>query len=275
VFGAPGRKSISGSATRSSESSMRLRAWRAIAAAALGGCASSVARSDVRTVDAAVDEGRIDSSQDIANAPDVGDASTDLPADVPRDPLLPRQIAPLSTSIVTSQRPLLRWALASGTDGAEVMLCRDRAMTTTCQVITAIGANGAPAAPLTPGVWFWRLRGLAAGAVVSGGGTVWQFTVGARSAPVNASWGTVLDVNGDGFADVACRARAARLRRACGVQWDVCPTGSTCSSGRCLSSPGTLRYAASCAIVSTDAANCGLCGNVCPAWQTCSAGACA
>jgi hypothetical protein len=31
----------------------------------------------------------------------------------------------------------------------------------------------------------------------------WQFIVGARSAPVNTSWGTTLDVNGDGYADVA------------------------------------------------------------------------
>ena len=30
----------------------------------------------------------------------------------------------------------------------------------------------------------------------------WQFVVGSRSAPVDTSWGTVPDVNGDGFADV-------------------------------------------------------------------------
>ena len=34
----------------------------------------------------------------------------------------------------------------------------------------------------------------------------WQFTVGARSAPVDTSWGTTLDVNGDGYADVLVAA---------------------------------------------------------------------
>ncbi len=37
-------------------------------------------------------------------------------------------------------------------------------------------------------------------------GPTWQFTVGARSAAVNTSFGTTLDVNGDGYADVAIGA---------------------------------------------------------------------
>jgi hypothetical protein len=35
---------------------------------------------------------------------------------------------------------------------------------------------------------------------------VWQFTVGHRSAPHDASWGTTLDVNGDGLSDIAIGA---------------------------------------------------------------------
>src|SRR5207237_569754 len=35
----------------------------------------------------------------------------------------------------------------------------------------------------------------------------WQFTVGARSAPVDAAAGTVLDVNGDGYADLVVGTR--------------------------------------------------------------------
>ncbi len=34
----------------------------------------------------------------------------------------------------------------------------------------------------------------------------WQFTVGARSATVSSAWGTTLDVNGDGYADVVIAA---------------------------------------------------------------------
>ena len=37
----------------------------------------------------------------------------------------------------------------------------------------------------------------------------WQFTVGWRSAPVDTSWGTTLDVNGDGYADLALSTPAA------------------------------------------------------------------
>jgi hypothetical protein len=39
--------------------------------------------------------------------------------------------------------------------------------------------------------------------------TVWELTVGGRSAPVNTSWGTTLDVDGDGFADVVVGATGA------------------------------------------------------------------
>ncbi len=116
---------------------------------------------------------------------------------------VPRPIAPLSTASVTSQTPGLHWELPAGVDGVSVQLCRDRAMTSMCQMINAVGTSGAPAAALTRGVWFWRLYGRIGGATGTRGGPVWQFTVGARSAPVDTSWGTTLDVNGDGFGDLA------------------------------------------------------------------------
>jgi hypothetical protein len=96
----------------------------------------------------------------------------------------------------------LRWALADDTDGAEVEICRDRACTQVVTTFTANGTSGAPANALAPGVYFWRAHGTEDGAVGDGASPVWEFFVGARSAPVDTSWGTVPDVDGDGYADV-------------------------------------------------------------------------
>lgn len=114
----------------------------------------------------------------------------------------PRPIAPLSTATVTSQSPVLKWALASGDDGVLVDLCGDRACTTSIVSFQASGTSGAPPTALAAGVHYWRLHGVANGVVGRATGPVWEFFVGSRSAPVNTSWGTTLDVNGDGFADV-------------------------------------------------------------------------
>ena len=53
------------------------------------------------------------------------------------------------------------------------------------------------------GVVFWRLHPSTTTSVSS---PTWQFTVPARSAPVDSSWGTTLDLNGDGYADVVVGA---------------------------------------------------------------------
>ena len=117
-----------------------------------------------------------------------------------------RLIAPLSTATVTSRRPTLRWALGADDDGAHVQICRDRACSVEVTSFDASGASGAPADDLPVGVAFWRAtpRGGDAGAAAttSTPTPTWQFTVGARSAPVDTSWGATLDVNGDGYADV-------------------------------------------------------------------------
>jgi hypothetical protein len=112
-------------------------------------------------------------------------------------------MAPLSTATVTSHRPTLRWERVPGTDGAAIEICRDRDFTVQCQTVAADGSSARPASALTRGVWFWRLRGRSQGRVGTNTSVMWQFNVGARSAPVDTSYGTVLDVNGDGFADLA------------------------------------------------------------------------
>jgi hypothetical protein len=115
----------------------------------------------------------------------------------------PRQIAPLSTATVTNNRPTLRWVLPPGLDGAAVEVCADRAMTLRCDSFQATGTSGRPATALAHGTWFWRVHGRSGATTGARTSPVWQFRVGARSTPRDTSWGTTLDVNGDGYADVA------------------------------------------------------------------------
>ncbi len=136
-----------------------------------------------------------------AAADAVGDAVVDSGPDLTKI-AAPRLIAPLSTATVTSRRPLLHWILPSGTDGAHVEICHDRACTSPIVAFDTTGAVGAPATDLPPGVVFWHAFGRAAGLTGTTSTPTWQFNVGARSAPVNTSWGTTLDLNGDGYADV-------------------------------------------------------------------------
>jgi hypothetical protein len=118
----------------------------------------------------------------------------------------PRPVAPLSTATATSQRPSFRWALPVGADGAQVDVCRDRACTSLVTHFAATGTSGRPPTSLSAGVYYWRLRGSYGGALGTQTSVVWEFVVGARSAPVDTSWGSMVDVNGDGFADAVIGA---------------------------------------------------------------------
>ena len=159
------------------------------------------------TPDATADAGRIDGGATDAprfDAPvDRPDAAPDAPS---VDLVPPRPLAPLSGVAELAARPLLRWALPSGAVGAHVELCADRACSRVLQSFDATGSSGSPAERLRPGPVFWRLysRGPA------GRGTVpsvtWSFTAGRREV-ARAIGGTgVLDVNNDGYADLAVGA---------------------------------------------------------------------
>ena len=113
----------------------------------------------------------------------------------------PRPIAPLSTATATSRRPTFRWELAPGTDGAQVEVCADRACDTVVATFTATGDRGAPSADLPQGLSFWRLRGTNGDYVGVTPSPTWELLVGARSAPADTSWGTRLDIDGDGYFD--------------------------------------------------------------------------
>jgi hypothetical protein len=102
---------------------------------------------------------------------------------------------------VTTRTPTLHWALPSGVADVTIDLCLDRACAEPIgDSIHVTGTSYTPTSALTPGVVYWRLHPGTATSVTS---PTWQFTVGHRSAAVDASWGTTLDVNGDGYADLA------------------------------------------------------------------------
>jgi hypothetical protein len=109
---------------------------------------------------------------------------------------------------VTSHRPVFHWALTGNDDGAAVDICADRPCTDVVTTFSSRGTSGAPTQDLAPGLYFWRLHG--AEGLLTGDTTsaVWEFTVPHHSTPVNTSWGTTLDVNGDGFADAVAGGTA-------------------------------------------------------------------
>ncbi|MEP7126265.1 MAG: FG-GAP-like repeat-containing protein [Byssovorax sp.] len=122
----------------------------------------------------------------------------------PEDPP-PRARFPLSTSNVTSQTPTFRWELDGQWDGARVEICTTR----TCSVaktLDSVGTSAKLSKPLTPGLWYYRVFGRKGSTIAAHHGPVWQFTVGARSAPASTSYGTRLDLDGDGFADTVVGA---------------------------------------------------------------------
>ena len=114
-----------------------------------------------------------------------------------------RPIAPLSTARVTSRRPTLRWRLGRGRDGARLTLCADRACARVLSARVVAGETAAPEVDLPPGVAFWRVEGRRAGGEFDAPSATWEFVVGPRATPVDASYGAFEDFNGDGRADFA------------------------------------------------------------------------
>jgi hypothetical protein len=117
-----------------------------------------------------------------------------------------RLIAPLSTSTVTSRRPTLRWSIGDKLR-TQVELCADRACIRplAMTVVETAPGSGQPDRDLPTGPVFWRVLTAIGGGFWAESAT-WEFFVGARSAPVDASFGATLDVDGDGRPDLAVGA---------------------------------------------------------------------
>jgi hypothetical protein len=125
----------------------------------------------------------------------------------------PRPLSPLSTARVTSALPILTWELpplgdGSVDDGAVIQCCADRACTRITQSFVVQGTSGSPGVALPAGVTFWRLFGTSGGSVGATAGPTWELfvPVGASSTPVKTWWGSTLDFDGDGLADVGVGA---------------------------------------------------------------------
>jgi hypothetical protein len=114
----------------------------------------------------------------------------------------PRPLAPVSTGRVTTTKPTLRWELPSGATGAHVTLCHDRACNSVISSLDATGTSVKLTQALNPGIVYWKLERLAADGAGCAPSATWEFFVGKLDTPTDTSWGSVFDINGDGYADV-------------------------------------------------------------------------
>jgi hypothetical protein len=185
---------------------------RALAAALLCGCS---AHPPSNPVDAGTDAADASTDRDSGSF----DAARSFDAhSLPPPP--PRLLAPMTSERVSRHEPLLRFEppLEPDLDLLELELCSDRPCTEvehrTDLTDFAGGLHRAP--PLGPGVHFWRMRSVRVDAefgerIASEWTPVWYFRVPVRDSEVDSASGVVLDVNGDGLADVA-RSVAEELR---------------------------------------------------------------
>ena len=123
----------------------------------------------------------------------------------------PRPISPISVSLIASSRPRLRWDLGAGATattasltGAVVELSRTRDFAGDVKRFTAKGIELVVPEDLEPGIWFWRLKGEAAGSLGTTPSAVWEMLVRGPAAHGSSDMPTrsMVDMNGDGEPDL-------------------------------------------------------------------------
>src|SRR5262245_26431626 len=103
----------------------------------------------------------------------------------------PRLLAPLSTAISTSRRPLFHWQADGGHGPATLQICRDRGCRHPIANVDSHGAFARPAHALPAGVVFWRVLERRDHHTASS--NVWELTIPARESGRVGSWGATPD----------------------------------------------------------------------------------
>ena len=140
----------------------------------------------------------------VGGSPEAG-SEADAPAvELLPDPELapPRPIAPLSQSWINGTRPRFEWQLASGATGARIELCRTRACDGEKKTLDVAGNERTLDEDLAPGTWFWRLVSTTPESVGTKPSPVWALLVRGGPSGKSAPNGSIVDVNGDGRADL-------------------------------------------------------------------------
>ncbi len=118
----------------------------------------------------------------------------------------PRPISPISVSLIASSRPRLRWDLGASAalTGAVVEMSRTRDFAGEVKRFTAKGVELVVPEDLEPGIWFWRLKGEAAGSFGTTSSVVWEMLVRGPAAHGSSDMPTrsMVDLNGDGEPDL-------------------------------------------------------------------------
>ena len=114
-----------------------------------------------------------------------------------------RLLAPLSGSLLSTNRPTFHWQPGAGADGATVELCADRACTTIVTQIPATGSSATAPASLAAGHVFWRVRGTTGGQPAGAPSATWEAFIPHRTATPSSALATRPDFDGDGFGDFA------------------------------------------------------------------------
>jgi hypothetical protein len=194
----------------------------------------------------------------VMDVPGVDGPLTDAPPPPPPPPptdvpgiACTRLTAPASTTRVTSRRPSLQYAVGGGLNNTRIDLCRDRACAMLVEQITSNEDYVNPRMELAPGVYFWRAVNRTPGGGECASPT-WEFTVPARSGMTDTAWGTALDVNGDGYGDLAVGSGAAATGNRVVKVFHGGPSGLATMASATLQGMGLGRVVASAGDVNGD-----------------------